>query len=67
MRLPPDVQGRFVAAINKLAALNAPLTDPGIKALVLLLVQEAYRAGVVEMQTPIKIWEDGSGPEDVKT
>jgi hypothetical protein len=53
----------IVQVIRRIALLNADLRNPNTEMLVLTACQEAYRAGVIEMQEPIKIWEDVAGED----
>ncbi len=58
MRMPGTLHMAIVQVIRRIALSNADLRNSHTESLILTACQEAYRAGVIEMQEPIKIWED---------
>lgn len=64
MRMPGALQMALVQVIRRIALSNADLKNPHTESLILTTCQEAYRAGVIEMQEPIQISEEIKAPED---
>jgi hypothetical protein len=62
--MPAELGKRYLHAIKSLVVDSNRISQPDFEFLLMTLVQEAYRAGVVEMQMPIKPWDQRPGQEE---
>jgi hypothetical protein len=58
MRVPGDLHMQILQAIRAIAHYNPDLSVPEIEGMILRVCYRSYRAGIVEMQEPIQLWED---------
>lgn len=64
MRMPGNLHMGILQAIRLVASQTPDLRDPISERLILKVCEESYRAGVIEMQEPIKLWMKGPGPHE---
>jgi len=64
MRLSPELEMTIIQAIRRVAHECSDLKNPEVERLLVTICRESYRAGVCEMQEPIKLWEEGPGTKE---
>ena len=58
MRMPGDLHMRILEALRAIAFYDPDMRKPEIEGMILRVCKESYTAGIIEMQEPIKLWED---------
>jgi len=66
MRLPPELEHAIEEAVECIATQQGTdLRDPAVRHSVIRLARESYRAGVVEMQEPLRLEQQGPWPWEI--